>query len=421
MSGRRLKNNIITCKKNLFFNIIIGFTLFAVSCISPFEPDHSGFDDVLVVDGSFIKGQEKQVIRISRSSSVAQPEYKPVSNCQVKVTDNSGNEFLFHEESPGSYVANIDDALLKYDTQYKLVFFTADGNNYESEYQQIMPTPPVDSIYGIKEYHKSTDPTMDEVYGMQFYIDLDAPEDASRYYRWLFEETWEIHAYDEIWGYYDGQTIKTFSKPDSLFYCWKTVQRTGLYSESTANLSKNRMEKIPLFFKLETAYALMIKYCLTVKQYALDKNAYEYWHQKQVELNESGGIYTSQPGRPKSNIFNVNNPDELVLGFFWASSCAQKRYFLTNPFRKVLNYDIRCGNIGAFPRETDLNTTISDLLEVLTYWRNLGLSDPQFDLLPDPPIYIIRKLPGYDFVLNAQCADCRKYFESDTIKPVFWE
>lgn len=412
MPGRRSNNNIITCKKTFFFNIITGFTLFAVSCISPFEPDHSGFDDVLVVDGSIIKGQETQVIRISRSSSIAQPEYKPVGNCQVKVTDNSGNEFLFHEEAPGSYVANIDDALLNYDTQYKLAFTTADGNNYESGYQQILPTAPIDSIYGIKEYHNSTDLEMDDIYGMQFYLDLDAPDSASRYYRWLLEETFEIHSYEEIWGYYDGQTIRTFSKPDSLFYCWKTEQRTGLYSASTANLSENRIEKIPLFFKSEGSYTLMIKYCLTARQYALNKDAYEYWHQKQVELNESGGIYTSQPGRPKSNISNVNNPDEQVLGFFWASSCKQKRYFLTNPFRKILNYDLRCSNYGAFPRETSLSVTISDLLEVMNYY---------IDKLPDPPVYITHKIPGYNFVGDAKCVDCRKLFESDTKKPDFWE
>ena len=30
--------------------------------------------------------------------------------------------------------------------------------------------------------------------GIQFYVDLDAPVDASRYYRWVLEETWENHA-----------------------------------------------------------------------------------------------------------------------------------------------------------------------------------------------------------------------------------
>lgn len=413
MPGSRLTNNVITCRKNLFFNIIIGFTLFAVSCISPFEPNHTGFDDVLVVDGSIIKGQETQVIKISRSSLIAQPEYKPVVNCQVKVTDNSGNEFLFNEESPGSYVVNIDDALINYNTPYKLVFTTPDGNNYESGYQQILPTPPIDSIYGIEEYHDATEPYLDDIYGMQFYLDLDAPENASRYYRWLLEETFEIHAYDRIWGYYDGHTIRRLSKPDSLFYCWKTNQRIGLYSASTANLSKNRLEKIPLFFKSESSYTMMIKYCLTVKQYALNKDAYEYWHQKRVELNESGGIYTSQPGRPKSNISNVNNPDELVLGFFWAASCAQKRYFLTNPFNKILNYGLQCHYYGAFPQANDLNGTISALLEILLNYY--------IDELPDPPIYITRQVPGYNFVGDAECVDCRKLFDSDTKKPDFWE
>ena len=96
------------------------------------------------------------MILISKTSPISQPEYLPVENCHVKVMDNTGNEFAFNEESPGKYVANIDDAWLNYDKQYKLIFTTPSGDGYESDYQQLLKTAPVDSLYGIEEYHYSS-------------------------------------------------------------------------------------------------------------------------------------------------------------------------------------------------------------------------------------------------------------------------
>ena len=112
--------------------------LFFTGCISPFEPDIKGENGLLVVDGSLIKGRETQVIMISKTSPISQPEYLPVENCNVRIMDNTGNEFVFDEESPGKYVANIDDAWLNYDKQYKLIFTTSSGDGYESDYQRVI-------------------------------------------------------------------------------------------------------------------------------------------------------------------------------------------------------------------------------------------------------------------------------------------
>ncbi len=60
---------------NRYVIVIVNLTLFALSCISQFEPHYKGEDNLVVVDGSVIKGLVKQVIKISRSSSISHPEY----------------------------------------------------------------------------------------------------------------------------------------------------------------------------------------------------------------------------------------------------------------------------------------------------------------------------------------------------------
>jgi hypothetical protein len=326
--------------------------------------------------------------------------------------DNTGNEFVFNEESPGKYVANIDDVWLNYDKQYKLIFTTPSGDAYESDVQQLLKTAPVDSLYGIKEYHYSSVTGKETSGGMQYYVDLDAPEDDSRYYRWVLEETWEENTEDHIWGVYDGQTIKPFYPNDSLYTCWETKDVTGLYSVSTILLSENSVKKIPLHFVGSTSTKLSIKYCATVKQYALNADAYDYWYQKEKELSESGNIYTSQPSQSKSNIHNTNNPDEQVVGFFWVASCSMKRVFVKNPFHITPLFAVTCDYVGCYIETGNFNEVV-DLIKIrMTEFANI---------IPDPPIYItLRENTQYSIVLTPQCVDCR-LLGGDNRKPDFWE
>jgi hypothetical protein len=405
-------------KYSRFILILLSLVLFALSCISPFEPDYKGEeDDLLVVDGSLIKGFDTQVVNITRSSSITQSEYKPVENCHVTISDDAGNEFIFAEESQGKYTAHIEDALLNFDTRYKLVFSTPSGENYESGYQTLLRTAPVDSIYRFKELYYNPD-SAKYTNGLQFYLDLDAPDDAARYYRWQIEETWEIRAWYKIYGMYDGNTITLDIHgwpSDSLFYCWNTKMATGIYTYSTNNLSHNILKKVPLHFKPYYSPDLTIKYCATVRQFALNEDAYYYWHHKEIELNESGQIYTTQPNQVKSNISNVNNPDEKVLGFFWASSCTFKHAFEENPFIRNPIGPESCDSYGICTdgSEQELINMLNDLIK---FYKDVGK-------FPDPPVYITFwiNLSGEScaYLSIDECIDCR-VMGGTNHKPDYW-
>jgi hypothetical protein len=415
MERNHIKTVISEIKRNRCIIVVVSLILIALSCISPFTPNYQGGADFLVVDGSLIKGYGAQVINISRSASISQPKYYPLENCHVKIVDESGNEFVFTEGSRGKYVANIDDALLNYNTRYKLVFNTPSGENYESGYQKLLQTVPIDSIYSIKENHYSL---TDSKYlnGLQFYVDLDAPDDAPRYYRWQIDETWEIHAGYMITGYYDGDTVKfdANSPSDSLYYCWDTKAATGIYTCSTTNLSHNIFKKVPLHFKQDNSLDLTIKYCATVRQYALNEDAYNYWYQKEIELNESGQIYTTQPSQLKSNIYNVNNPGEKVLGFFWASSFTEKHRFEKNPFQSVIGIGpTTCVSYGSCSEFVD-DRFLNILYSIAKMTKNF----------PKPPVYMYNYTVPTGFICvyfsKDECVDCR-LMGGTTHKPDFWE
>lgn len=415
---RNNMKKVFALKSNRLVIFIVSFILFAMSCISPFEPNYKGVSNMLVVEGSIIKGIEKQEIKISRASSISNPANIPEINCQVKVVDDSGNEFVFSEVSQGRYVATIDDALLSYNSQYKLLFSTSSGENYESGYQTLLKTAPVDSIYTIKEFHLDPDSSKD-IQGLQFYADLNAPDDAPKFYKWQIDETWEVHAGYKICGIYDGKTVSlSLNSSDSLYYCWATKIADGFYTSSTVDLSQNIIKKIPLHFKSSTSQDLVIKYCATVKQFALSKDAYDYWHQKEIELKGTGQLYTTQPNQFKSNISNRGNPEEKVLGFFWVSSCSEKRLFLKDPFNKfVQGGGPTCSTISLSSSVAG-KTLENALLNLISRSKNV----------PKPPLYIytICGMNGcYYFVaLTNACIDCRLNLingTGTTKRPDFWE
>jgi len=108
------------------------------SCITPYEP-HINSKDInkFVVSGQVIDNSDYQTVSISKASSVGEPQYIPVSSCNVRILDDKGNEFLMQESSAGVYQVQIDNNYLTPGTSFKVVILTSDGINIESDFDQM--------------------------------------------------------------------------------------------------------------------------------------------------------------------------------------------------------------------------------------------------------------------------------------------
>lgn len=366
-----------------------------IGCIEKFNPGLEDYDELLVIEGSVIKEDSLQKVKITRSSPVSDPEYHPIAGCQVSVEDNSGNVFVFEDKQDGSYETHIPEQYLNYNAQFKLKVITPDNNNYESEYEPILESSPVDSIFYEEEPYQSSS----EIFanGLRFYANLKAPEGNTRNYRWTLKETWEYRApyIPEAEYLKDSDTIINLPFSDSLTYCWVTSPVKGLYSSSTQNLVVNEKKKIPLNYVGETSPKIHTRYSLLVKQYALSENAYAYWNRNKVASSESGGLYQTQPSQSISNIININNPDEIVLGYFWASSYTEKRIFYDGPFPRSQEYYKYC-DIDTFPSDKYEHAAVVKL----------------FDIDPDP-------IDTVWVAANPLCFDCTLGLGTNK-KPDFW-
>lgn len=313
-------------------NIIIPLFIFITlgGCIEPFTPNIDESQESLVIEGQITDKEGNHYIHISRSAPYNDPHKIPEQDCQVEVVDNYGNSFEFYESESGVYRQWLPKDFLNIGTQYKVKIITADEKNYESDFDELLsPSPAIDSIYYEIETRETYDPD-NPLYGIQFYIDLDAPDDFARNYRWELEETWEYEAAYRIQYYYDG-TIHPIDDPFFLFRCWRTDRIQQIYTSTTRYLSGNTINKFPLQYVSNLTNRLKIKYSLLVKQYSLSNEAYDYWYQIQKQSQESGGLYETQPAHI-GNISNVNDNEEVVLGFFNVSSVTEKRIFVSESF-----------------------------------------------------------------------------------------
>ncbi len=367
-------------------------------CVDPYTPEIKESQESLVVEGFLSDRPGYQYIYISRSSPYNNPGLIPEELCQVWVDDDRGNSFEFKEGKPGVYSCWMTSTQLVSETAYTLNILTAKEILYVSDQESLSsPSPPIDSVYYEMKTLETSDPEIFQQ-GIQFYLDLDAGEYKSNNYRWELIETWEYHASHYADFYFINGELHLVADPDLLYNCWHTARVENLYTASTKHLSDNIITRHPLHFVSDKTNRLRFRYSLLVRQYSLNDDAYEYWDQMRRQNQESGGLYETQPSRLSGNIHNVNDPDELVLGFFNVSSTSEKRIFASN----VLGLHFRIPYC-------DLDTV--ETIEGFPYGRTdtiylMSLSD----MTMGPPY-------AYGW---GTCFDCTNDGGTN-IKPDFWE
>jgi hypothetical protein len=339
----------------------------------------------LVVEGGIIDNCEEQVIKISYTSSTERAKFIGVANCEVQVVDQNNTIFTFEEDlrNTGYYRGVIPEGNLLTGSKFRLHVKTPDGKSYKSNYEEMLPCPPIDTVYYYIE-HKETETPGKKVDGVQFYIDLEGSGYFGRYYRWIVEETYEFHSsfpkkdYLDEAGEYHSEHIDF-----STFICYKTEVNNELFLLTTEGLKMNKYKKAYLHFVDDHTQRLLFNYSILVKQHSLSKEAYSYWLTIKKNNQETDGLFAEQPSMPIGNIRNENDSTEVVLGYFSVSSETTKRIVI-----KYGVYELRFDEVP---------------------WCTPIVSEGPLPLEPRPMYFINTTKPdgtsviGYTF---PQCVDC---------------
>ena len=386
--------------KSIFACMCLVFFM-ATSCIEEYKPILEIKDiEKYVVYGNISDQEGYQTINISTTSNTENPQYIPISGCDVIISDDLGNIFQLEELNPGEYRVWIDQEYLNVGKSYKIDITTPAGIEISSDYDTIPDCADIDSVYYIREDIPTTN--LDKpIQGIQFYTDFNGSDHHSKYYMYSIEETWEYHArYPKMWllegAVYFSEVLTEIDPPDySTFYCWKTQMVSDVFVLSTNNLSENKYSKFPLHYVKNTTEKLAYGYSVLIKRYALSEPAYYYWTKIKNNIINDGGLYEKQPELIKGNLYNLTNSNQEVLGYFFASSNKTKRTFVETIEDLELTYTDMC----------DVHEFATDriLLSVPAYAR---------------PAYLVFGPAEFGW-LGIHCTDCTS-LGGTTIKPVFW-
>ncbi len=365
------------------------------SCLDEYIPKVDRYENLLVVDGNISNQSGPYVVRLSASSAVSNPQYKPVSDATVSIESNMGESETLTESEDGIYHTHADGIQGITGRSYRLRIITHDGKEYESHYELLKPAVPIDSLYTRQEYHQ--DPIIDQEYGgLQFYINTGDRQEDTTYYLWKLEKTYQFQSDYLIKMYFDGQ-LSRFPQPDSFYNCWKSAKIPEIFTYSTVDLDQSTVKEYPLHYVNTENRELSIRYSLWVEQYSISEAAHRYWQQLKDQNIEEGALYTQQPYQVRGNIYNIHDEDEAVLGYFMVAGSDSKRLFVDRP-NLIFNYPI-C-SLG----EGDYDA-----------FKYIGWTDKK-----TWPLYVVMDTDGAFALPHQDCLDCRRKGGSIE-KPVFWD
>lgn len=411
--------------------LIILPIIICVSCTEEYWPDLKGeYEDLLVIEGKITNEPGPYTVKLSSSSSVQEPAYFPKSGAKVIITDNEGNAETLTEVESGVYKTSATGIQGKAGKYYKLIIET-DGRKYETPFEKLKTAVGIEPIIIKHEIRQSDNPEDDEE-GIRFYVSTDNAIIDTSYFYWGVEETYEFHAAYLMRFIFNGVFIKPIPSyweyinvppppsenrygvpvaqdPDSLFYCWKTNMVKERFTHTTENLSTPKLNNQPLHFIPYMDERIKIKYSLLVKQYTISEKAFLYQRKLKEQNSENDNLYTKQPFQIRSNLVNVDDPDEIILGYFMtAGVCTAERIFTKAP--AGIEYDVFCGQIA---------NDCSNKPEIYPY---LIESNPgQWPLYMAYAWFMTGGSLFYDLVVvEKDCVDCT-LSGGELNKPDFWE
>jgi hypothetical protein len=343
----------------------------------------------LVVDGFINGGSDSTIIKLTRTRNLADSlDYLYESGANVTITGSAGDMYALQELSGGVYAAS--NLNLNTNETFQLKIITSKGIVYLSDTVSVLQTPGIDSI----SWRRKQD-------GVHIYANTHDDSGNTKYYRWVYEETWEYHStYFTDLEYSGGQVVY---RPQAgyIYTCWKTQPATTIALGTSAGLSEPVVSQADVQFIPNGDGRLSIGYSILVKQYAISQDAFSFWQNLLKNTENRGSLFDPQPSQTSGNIHCVSNPEEPVIGYISANTMTQQRKFISSA--EITDWTdsvLPCPKLFV-----PLDSTEMDFYFTRYY-------------IPVKKVYSFSTLIGYDSYLQ-DCVDCRLNGGS-TVKPIFF-
>ena len=289
------------------------FILIALcGCIDPLNTDLPEQESKLVVFAEITNDTVPYTVQLGRSTPYTALRTPKETNAKVYVTDSTGNRYEFYEIDMGIYQSTPSEFIGKVGMKYQLTVVTSDDKRYISDFSPILPTGEITSLNFKKDSRLiQVDNNTIKESGISFTVDFK-DNLGKEYYKIDWVGTYKYRA-----NHRDNNT-----------YCWDTEYPTfeiNLYDDQFTNNSQITDQKVAFLSK---GFRFRDGYSFKAELKSLTPEAYTFWRLVKDQTENDGSIFSSLPATIKSNMHNEQNPDDIVLGYFFTSAVASSRVFV---------------------------------------------------------------------------------------------
>ncbi len=294
-----------------FKTFAIGTALSALlsGCVDQIDFESKGATRLLVVDGRINNSSGPHLLKLGITNGINTTSDNittPVEGGQVTIFDNLGSQEDYFETGPGNYLlpGNIVKGIPG--VEYFIEITLSNGSKFrsvpESMPQAIEITDSIILEFGKKDFISDVG-TLTPRDVINVSINSQIPETANPVFlRWHLEKNYSI------------------TPPgDRYMPCYISelpgLQRIPLFDGS--KFSSGILEDF-LLHTSELDHSFAERHYFNVIRSTISSSAMNYWEKLDKTANRAGSIFDAPPSPVPGNIYNIDDPEVAVLGFFEA-------------------------------------------------------------------------------------------------------
>lgn len=346
-----------------FYYLIFFCLLFYLgACIDEIKLNVDTEQRTLVVDGFVTDSLGDFQLKLSQSSVIGIGNdniLDPESGATVNLLDTDGGSYPYAESAADAGIYILEQFKVERGKQYFIDIVLQNGKHYQSTPSQLRSSSKIDNIsYTVFEstYRNNIgDLVTDELISLN--IDTDVRDaESPPFLRWRVE------------GQYVIREISPGNlNPKRCFVTNNLDQNViSVFDASLLNEGVLRNQEIASTI---LDFRFTENFCFHISQYAISEEEFDYWNSIKEVIEIDGSLFDPPPGTVIGNIRNVDNPEEIAVGYFSVASIFFLRDFINGD---ELGNSIapKCGRRGEVPFGCDNCLDINNsTTEVPTYWE----------------------------------------------------
>jgi hypothetical protein len=302
-----------------------------MACVDPYEVKVPEGAQLLTIEGIISTGPGPHAITLTRSAtygSIFEGLIRPVSLATVVVRDNEGNVTFLTEgaDAKGTYFTPANFSA-KVGRSYTLQIQTAEGKVYTSTPERVAAVPAIQSL-NIKTVTIPTEGSNVVKSGIQLLVELKDPADENNFYYWkngpavyILETRPDLFTPRPS----PANPNRTPQPKDCCVQCFRyeASNNQSLFVVNDDNFN-GLSTRIPASFIADDGIRFVNKFRVDLKQYSISQGAYRFLRlvKQQAEISDP------PPANLRGNMISLDNPDEVVLGYFMAGGETSRRIYI---------------------------------------------------------------------------------------------